>query len=517
MGIGTDVCFQLKEKSMKSTALKNSSLVIALLTAGAIGGAGVGAFNALQTPSIAAPLAALSSSAAGDISSSAVVPNFPQITERYGPAVVNISVTGTTKVSDESAMAQGDDDAFSGDPFLEFFRRFQQGQGQRPGNGRGGQQEVPTRGQGSGFIVSSDGIILTNAHVVKDAKEVTVKLTDRREFRAKVLGSDPKTDIAVLRIDAKNLPVVTLGKTSDLKVGEWVLAIGSPFGFENTVTAGVVSAKGRSLPDDSAVPFIQTDVAINPGNSGGPLFNARGEVVGINSQIYTRSGGYQGVSFAIPIDIANKVKNQIVATGKVEHARLGVAVQEVNQAFADSFKLDKPEGALVSTVEKGSPADKAGLQSGDVIRKVNGQPIVSSGDLPALISLAAPGDTVKLEVWRQGSARELTARLANANDKTSEVASKKEAAGQGKLGLALRPLQPDEKQEAGLDSGLVVEQASGPAAMAGVQSGDVLISINGVPVKNIDQVRAAVAKAEKSVALLIQRGGDKIFVPVNLG
>ena len=502
---------------MTSTALKNTSLVVALLTAGAIGGAGAGAFNALHTPATAAPTVALANSASGTFSSSGILPDFPQITEKFGPAVVNISVTGTTKASDQSPLAQGDEDAASADPFLEFFRRFQQGQGQRPGNGRGNQQEMPTRGQGSGFIVSSDGIILTNAHVVKDAKEVTVKLTDRREFRAKVLGSDPKTDVAVLRIDAKNLPVVSIGKTSDLRVGEWVLAIGSPFGFENTVTAGVVSAKGRSLPDDSAVPFIQTDVAVNPGNSGGPLFNARGEVVGINSQIYSRSGGYQGVSFAIPIDIAAKIKDQIVATGKVEHARLGVAVQEVNQAFADSFKLDKPEGALVSTVEKGSPADKAGLQSGDVIRKINGQPIVSSGDLPAVIGLAAPGDNVKLDIWRQGASKQLTARLANANDKAEQVASKKDTPNQGKLGLALRPLQPDEKQESGLDSGLVVQQASGPAALAGVQSGDVLISINGLPVKNIEQVRAAVAKSEKSVALLIQRGADKIFVPVNLG
>ena len=502
---------------MTSAALKNTSLVVALLTAGAIGGAGVGVFNTLHSTATAAPPVLMASSASGTVSSSATLPDFPQITEKYGPAVVNISVTGTTKVSDQSSIAQGDDDAASTDPFLEFFRRFQQGQGQRPGNGKGTQQEVPMRGQGSGFIVSSDGIILTNAHVVRDAKEVTVKLTDRREFRAKVLGSDPKTDVAVLRIDAKNLPVVALGKTSELRVGEWVLAIGSPFGFENTVTAGVVSAKGRSLPDDSAVPFIQTDVAVNPGNSGGPLFNARGEVVGINSQIYSRTGGYQGVSFAIPIDIASKIKDQIVATGKVEHARLGVAVQEVNQSFADSFKLDKPEGALVSTVEKGSPADKAGLQPGDVIRKVNGQPIVSSGDLPAVIGLASPGDSVKLDIWRQGASKELNARLVNASEKVEQVASKKDTPNQGKLGLALRPLQPDEKQESGLDSGLIVQQANGPAALAGVQSGDVLISINGLPVRSIEQVRAAVAKSNKSVALLIQRGSDKIFVPVNLG
>ena len=298
------------------------------------------------------------------------------------------------------------------------------------------------------------------------------------------------------------------------------MAIGSPFGFENTVTAGVVSAKGRSLPDDSAVPFIQTDVAVNPGNSGGPLFNSRGEVVGINSQIYSRSGGYQGVSFAIPIDVATRIKDQIVATGKVEHARLGVAVQEVNQAFADSFKLDKPEGALVSTVEKGGPADAAGLLPGDVIRKVNGQAIVSSGDLPAVIGMAAPGDSMRLDVWRQGSAKELTAKLGNASDKAGDktsIASNNDAQSQGKLGLALRPLQPEEERESGINGGLLVQQASGPSALAGVQQGDVLISVNGTPVKNIDQVRSAIAKSEKSVALLIQRGEDKIFVPVNLG
>ena len=504
---------------MTSAVSSNIRLVAALLAAGAIGGAGVGAFNTLHLPANAAI-----SPPAFVAAAPMALPDFSQITERYGPSVVNISVTGTTKASNDSPLAQdgGDetqDDPLLGGPLGELFRRFQQGQG-HPGasrRGPGAQQEMPTRGQGSGFIVSADGIILTNAHVVSGAKEVTVKLTDRREFRAKVLGADTKTDIAVLKIAASNLPVATLGKTSDLKVGEWVLAIGSPFGFENTVTAGVVSAKGRSLPDDSAVPFIQTDVAINPGNSGGPLFNARGEVVGINSQIYTRSGGYQGVSFAIPIDVANKIKNQIVATGKVEHARLGVAVQEVNQAFADSFKLDKPEGALVSMVEKGGPADKAGLQPGDVIRQVNGQPIVSSGDLPAVIGLAAPGDTVKLDVWRQGAAKEINARLANADDRMAQVASKKEPPGQGKLGLALRPLQPDEQQEAGIDSGLVVQQASGPAALAGVQAGDVLLSINGVAVKNIEQVRATVAKSQKSVALLILRGDSRIFVPVDLG
>jgi serine protease Do len=502
---------------MNRVTLKSTRLVLALLASGLIGGAGValvrtGAAQAAPTPVVAsvqvgAPLNA-------QINPPMSLPDFSQITERYGPAVVNISVSGVSKEGEEPVVAQrgGREDPFGNDPFFEFFRRFQQGQGQ----GRGTPREVPTHGQGSGFIISNDGIILTNAHVVRDAREVTVKLTDRREFRAKVLGADAKTDVAVLKIDAKNLPTVALGKTSELKVGEWVLAIGSPFGFENTVTAGVVSAKGRSLPDDSAVPFIQTDVAVNPGNSGGPLFNTRGEVVGINSQIYSRTGGYQGLSFAVPIDVAARIKNQIVSTGKVEHARLGVSVQEVNQTLADSFKLASPEGALVSMVEKGGPAEKAGLEPGDVIRKVNGQRIVSSGDLPALISLATPGEKVTIEVWRKGATKEVTAQLANVNEKTDTVAAAKPEK-QGRLGLALRPLEQAEKRESGLSEGLVIENASGAAAMAGVEAGDVLLAINGTPVKNIEQVRAAVAKSDKSVALLIQRGDSKIFVPVRLG
>ena len=479
------------------------ALVAALAAAGVIGAIGAGAYTsagAVGAPPEPAPAAA---------APLVTMPDFSTITSRDGPAVVNISVTGTTKTSMED-MAGIDPD----DPALEFFRRF--GFGGQIGP-RGSQREVPVRGQGSGFIVSPDGVILTNAHVVKDASEVTVKLTDRREFRAKVLGSDAKTDIAVLRIEARNLPTLQLGSTKNLKVGEWVLAIGSPFGFENTVTAGVVSAKGRSLPDDSYVPFIQTDVAVNPGNSGGPLINTRGEVVGINSQIYSRSGGYQGVSFAIPIDVAIQVKDQIVATGKVSHARLGVTVQEVNQAFADSFKLDKPEGALVSNVEKGGPADEAGLRSGDVIRTVDGEPIVSSGDLPALIGQKKPGSRITLDVWRQGEPHEISARLGDAGEKARAVAKNDAGPGQGKLGLALRPLQPQERREAHVDAGLLVEDAGGPAAVAGVQAGDVLLAINGTPARSVEQVREVAAKSGKSVALLIQREGDRIFIPVRLG
>ena len=495
---------------MKQASRKSAPLLAALLAAGVVGGAGVEALHnsharAAPGPQVAATASAAMPSATAPVGTIAP-PDFSAITERYGPAVVNISVSGMRKnAADDAGPA-----AFQGD-LPEFFRRFQQGQG------RAMPRNVPVRGQGSGFIVSADGTILTNAHVVKDASEVTVKLTDRREYRAKVLGADPKTDVAVLKIEAKNLPVVALGNVKDLRVGEWVLAIGSPFGFENTVTAGVVSAKGRTLPDDSAVPFIQTDVAVNPGNSGGPLFNSRGEVVGINSQIYSQSGGYMGVSFAIPIDVATSIRNQIATTGKVQHARLGVAVQEVNQALADSFNLDKPEGALVSSVEKGSPADKAGLQAGDVIRAVDGQPIVASGDLPAIISRSIPGESVRLQVWRKGSRVELSARLADAADKAARADTGPEAAEGGRLGLALRPLERGEARQAGVSGGLLVEDASGAAARAGVESGDVLLAVNGAPVSSIEQVRSVVARSGKSVALLIQRGEDKIFVPVHIG
>ena len=481
---------------MKTSQMNPSRLVLALLAAGAIGGAGATA--AFGGVSMAANAPSPVAAAAPAISPSSP-PNFVQITHDYGPAVVNISISGTRKVSD-------DDD----DPFAQFF-------GQIPG-ARGGMpsREVPIRGEGSGFIVSSDGIILTNAHVVQGAKEVTVKLTDRREFSAKVLGADTQTDVAVIKIDAKNLPVVKVGDVNQLQVGEWVLAIGSPFGFENSVTAGVVSAKGRSLPDDSLVPFIQTDVAVNPGNSGGPLFNARGEVVGINSQIYSRTGGFQGLSFSIPIDVAYKIKDQILEHGKVQHARLGVTVQEVNQDLANSFKLDTPSGALVSSVEKGSAAEKAGLQPGDVVRKINGKTIVSSGDLASLITLATPGEKITLDLWRNGGAKEVVATLGGIPKDRTQASGESREVQKGQLGLALRPLSPQE-QEASGTQGLLIEQSAGPAAKAGIQAGDVLLSLNGVPVHNVGQVKDALSKAGKTVALLVQRGEDKIFVPVQLG
>ncbi|MGE8614102.1 MAG: DegQ family serine endoprotease [Achromobacter veterisilvae] len=480
---------------MKTSQMKPSRLVMALLAAGAIGGAGAtavigGVSMAAGAPAASAPFQAASQS---------TPPNFAQITRDYGPAVVNISVSSTRKVS-----------ADDGDPFAQFFGQFPGGRGQMPS------REVPMRGEGSGFIVNSDGIILTNAHVVQDAKEVTVKLTDRREFKAKVLGSDPQTDVAVIKIDAKNLPTVKVGDVGQLQVGEWVLAIGSPYGLENTATAGIVSAKGRSLPDDTSVPFIQTDVAVNPGNSGGPLFNDRGEVVGINSQIYSRTGGFQGLSFSIPIDVAYKIKDQILEHGKVQHARLGVTVQEVNQDLADSFKLDSPSGALVSSVEKGSAAAKAGLQPGDVVRQIDGKTIVSSGDLASTITLASPGEKIKLEIWRNGAHKELVATLGGIPADKAQASAGDQEVQRGQLGLALRPLSPQEQQAAGAE-GLLIERSAGPAAKAGIEPGDVLLSLNGVPVHNIGQVKEALSKAGKTVALLVQRGEDKIFVPVQIG
>jgi len=482
---------------MKSTQRTPRRLVTALLTAGVLGGASATAIVAGAAAHAESPATAQAASVG-----SVAPPNFAQITREYGPAVVNISITGSTKVADED------------DPFQQFF-------GQFPGFPGGrmmphGQREVPIRAEGSGFIISADGTILTNAHVVKDAKEVTVKLTDRREFRAKVLGSDPQTDVAVLKINASNLPVVKIGNVGSLEVGEWVLAIGSPFGLENTATAGIVSAKGRSLPDDTSVPFIQTDVAVNPGNSGGPLFNSRGEVVGINSQIYSRTGGYQGLSFSIPIDVAYKIKDQILAHGKARHAMLGVTAQEVNQDLADSFKLSSPSGALIASVEPDSAAAKAGLQPGDVIRKVDDREIVSSGDLSSVISLSSPGQKVKLEVWRGGSAKTITATLGTL-DKSQDASADDSGAqaGHGRLGLALRGLTPQEQQAVGAP-GLLVQQAAGPAARAGIQAGDVILSINGVPASSVDQVRTEVKRAKGTVALLVQRGDDKIFVPVRI-
>jgi serine protease Do len=447
----------------------------------------------------------------------AQAPNYRAIVEATGPAVVGVTVEGTQKRSemagDESAgLPPGMED----DPFFRFFKGIP-GFGQRGGRRGAPDSGVPFRGLGSGFIIDSNGIILTNAHVVRGAKDVTVKLSDRREFPAKVLGSDQTTDIAVLKIDAKDLPVVRLGNPKELQVGDPVLAIGSPFGLEQSATQGIVSAKGRSLPGDAVVPFIQTDAAVNPGNSGGPLIDGSGSVVGINAQIYSQTGGYMGLSFAIPIDVALKVTDQIVKTGHADHARLGVTVQELNMALAQSFGLQRPDGALVAGVSPKSAAAAAGLKSGDVITEVNGQPINRSGELSTVIGMSAPGETVKLKVWRDKSWHEMQAKLGTAEEPGKQLANAGGAASGGQLGLALRPLSPEERQEAKLEGGLVVENASGAAARAGVEPGDVLLAINGKPVTSVEQVKSVLQSKPKSVALLVQREGEKIFVPVNLG
>ncbi|WP_457446790.1 Do family serine endopeptidase [Roseateles sp. P5_E4] len=462
------------------------------------------------TPGGAAPttvaLAAATTPAPAVALPPAQLPNYRAIVQTQGPAVVGITVAGLHKVGnddgDEGPVARGDDD-----PFFRFFRGI-------PGLRMPQQGPQPFRGQGSGFIISSDGVVLTNAHVVRDAKQVTVKLSDRREFSAKVLGSDPATDIAVLKLDAKGLPTVQLGDPKQVQVGDYVLAIGAPYGFEQTATQGIVSAKGRSLPGDSVVPFIQTDAAVNPGNSGGPLFDAAGRVVGVNAQIFSQSGGFQGLAFSIPVDVALKVKDQIVAHGKVEHARLGVTLQDLSAPLASSFGLGAPDGALVSSVQPESAAAKAGLKAGDVITAIDGEPVRVAGDVSSRVGLARPGDKLKLELWRDKSRVSETVSLGRADKDTQEANATPQG---GSLGLALRPLERQELRGSGLDHGLLIEGVTGPAQLAGVQPGDVLLALNGKPVQSVEQVRDALKGKPASVALLVARDGQQIFVPVRLG
>ncbi len=476
-----------------------------------------GATRAVATPAaltaLAAAPAASQATAAPMAAPATALPDFSSMVQRYGPAVVNISVVTKTAAmnsqgDDEDSPDNGNDNNPFGpnSPFAPFFRGlpFQLPQ---PG---------PTHGEGSGFIVRADGVIMTNAHVVNGASEVTVRLTDRREYTAKVIGVDTRSDIAVLKIAAKDLPTVRIGDSRTLKVGEWVLAIGAPFGFENSATAGIVSAKGRTLPDSGYVPFIQTDVPINPGNSGGPLFNMRGEVVGINSQIYSRSGGYMGVSFSIPIDVAMRVSEQLQATGHVARGKLGVVIQPVTQGLADSFGLPQPEGALVASVEKGGPAEHAGVEAGDVILKISGQALKDSNELPVAVASISPGTEVSLSIWRNHSARDVTVKLGALEDKRTASNAPAHAQG-GKLGLAVRPLTSDEQRQANIKGGLVVERASGPAAEAGIQQGDVVLAANGAPVTSASELTSAVEKSKGHIALLIQRGETRLFVPVRVG
>ncbi len=444
------------------------------------------------------------------------LPDFTALVDRFGPAVVNVQVT--EKPRETPPQVRGPQGANPNDPFSDFFRRFGIPNPNGGGGGRGG-NAPPARGEGSGFIVTADGYILTNAHVVRGASEVVVKLTDRREYPAKVVGQDARTDVAVLKIDGKNLPTVKLGDPAKLKPGQWVVAIGSPFGFENSVTAGIVSATARTLPDDRYVPFIQTDVPVNPGNSGGPLFNMDGEVVGINSQIYSQTGGYMGLSFAIPIDVANNVREQLVKSGKVSRGRIGVSIQDVSSQLADSFGLDRPRGALVGSVESGGPADKGGVKAGDIIVRVDGKLIERDSEVPSLISGIKPGSDTQIEVWRDRAVKKLTVKVAELKEDGEKTAKADggDGAAQGALGLTVRPLQPEERRQVKTDGTLVVEDVAGPAAAAGVQPGDIILGVNGTPVKSVDDLKAAAKKSGKTVALLIQRGEAQIFVPVRTG
>ncbi len=429
------------------------------------------------------------------------LPDFVSLVESQGPAVVNISVTAKM-----DSMAGQD----MPPEIPEFFKRFGIPQPGNPG-------QMPERGGvGSGFIISGDGYVLTNAHVVAQANEVTVKLTDKREFKAKVIGYDRKTDVALLKIEATNLPVVKLGDPAEAKVGEWVVAIGSPFGFENTVTAGIVSAKSRELPDEAYVPFLQTDAAVNPGNSGGPLFNMKGEVIGINSQIYSRSGGYQGLSFAIPIDVALSVKDQLQTSGKVTRGKIGVGIQPVTKELAESFGLKNTEGALIGNVERGSPGEKAGLQPGDVVLALNGKSIERSIDLPRMVGQLKPNDKATLKVWHDGMGKEVEITLGEMpSDIIAAVDIPSNAP--GKLGVAVRALTAEERKKLDITGGVLVEQVSGAAARAGIQMGDVILGVNNKSVSNPEQLKEVVDAAKGRVAVLVQRQNARIFVPVPLG
>ena len=434
------------------------------------------------------------------------LPDFADLAEKQGPAVVNISTTSTAR--GPQVLPPGAED----DPFFDFFRRF----------GPPQPREYEARSLGSGFIISQDGVILTNAHVVEAADEITVRLTDKREYKAKVIGTDKRTDVAVLKIDpTAALPIVTIGDPNKLRVGEWVVAIGSPFGFENTVTAGIVSAKGRSLPQENFVPFLQTDVAINPGNSGGPLFNLRGEVVGINSMIFSRTGGFMGVSFAIPIDVVVDVAKQLQATGRVSRGRIGVVIQEVTKELAESFGLPKATGALVNSVEKGGPAEKAGIQASDVILKFDNKEIGSSNELPRIVAATRPGAKVNVQVWRKGERKDLQVTVGETPEERAakrQPAKKPSGETLGKIGLTVSELTADQRRELNVAGGVMVENAEGSAARAGIRRGDIILAVGNTEVKSVEELNRLLGASDKprTVALLVRRGEGSIYIPLRL-
>ena len=449
------------------------------------------------------------------------LPDFTQLVEQQGQTVVNISTSQARPQQGASPRVPQLDE---NDPFYEFFRRFiprEPGQGQPPGQGP---RQFESRSLGSGFLITADGYILTNAHVVDNADEITVKLTDKREFKARVVGADKRTDVALIKIDASGLPTVRLGDPNRLKVGEWVLAIGSPFGFDNTVTAGIVSAKGRNLPSENLVPFIQTDVAINPGNSGGPLFNMKGEVIGINSQIYSRTGGFMGLSFAIPIDVAMDVQAQLRASGRVSRGRIGVVIQEVSKELAESFGLRSAAGALVNSVEKGGPADKAGVESGDIILKFDGRAVEASSDLPRLVGNTKPGSRSTLAVWRKGSTRTLQVTVAEIPE--DRLAARESNRGQrapekvaNRLGFVAADLTAAQKRDLKLQGGVIVEDVR-QNSRAEVRAGDVITAVTSrgqtTEVTDAEQFNKYLAQLDRAATftLHVRRGESTLFVVV---
>ncbi len=434
------------------------------------------------------------------------VPDFTALVDKVGPAVVNVTASRTVGVASRMG-------GVPGDPLAEFFRRFMPPDGSGP--------QLRSRGVGSGFVIDKEGYILTNAHVVEGADEVTVRLADSKgEHKARVVGVDPQTDVALLKVEAKGLSVAPISTAKGVRAGEWVAAIGSPFGFANTITAGIVSATERSLPEETLVPFIQTDVAVNPGNSGGPLLNMNGEVVGINSAIYSGTGGYMGVSFAIPVDVAMDIARQLRTEGKVTRGRIGVAIQEVSPELAKSFRMPEPRGALVTTVEKGGPAQRAGMAVGDVITRFGGQEVASAEDLPRVVARAKPGTEIDVEVWRNGERR--TVKMTVGQLETQAAARPEQApsaspqSSAGRLGLLVSELAPAGRKALGVDYGLVVEGVQGPNADAPLQQGDVIVAINNQRFRSLEEFNRRLADAQpgSNVALLVRRGEESLFVPM---
>ena len=448
------------------------------------------------------------------------LPDFTELVEKQGAAVVNISTTQVVRSAGRGALPFPFDED---DPMSDFFHRFIPRQPGTPGTPNV-PREFESRSLGSGFIISTDGYILTNAHVVDSADEITVRLTDKHEFKAKVIGADKRTDVALIKIEATGLPAVRLGNPNALKVGEWVIAIGSPFGFDNSVTAGIVSAKGRSLPQENFVPFIQTDAAINPGNSGGPLFNMQGEVVGINSQIYSRSGGFMGISFAIPIDVAMDIQNQLKTSGKISRGRIGVVIQEVTKELAESFGLSKAQGAAVNAVEKGGPAEKAGVEAGDVILTFDGKPVTNSGDLPRIVGSTKPGSKISMQVWRKGNTRDLTVVVGEIPEEKSLARSgkgkKQTEQAANRLGLVVSELNNEQKRELKINGGLLVEDIRNNASRADLRPGDIILALiargENTEIRNVDQFNKLLAQFDKSanITLLVKRGELQTFVTI---